>query len=132
MLIFGHLLLDKRVLSSFRFFFQHVESFFQAFLAIFEFLLLRQFRVPKDVQDAVAPEDPVTADPLEISVRFVTWMTGMPARSISFVITAPQREDVPHVLVRMTASTSCLRKSAAISLPNFLPISIGVITPAVV
>ena len=53
MLIFGRLLLDKRVLSGFRFFFQHVESFFQAFLAIFEFLLLRQFRVPKDVQDTI-------------------------------------------------------------------------------
>ncbi|SDK14268.1 hypothetical protein SAMN05660472_00858 [Natronincola ferrireducens] len=40
-----------------------------------------------------------------------------PAFSISFTIVAPQRVQVPHVEVRITASTPANLKSSAISLP---------------
>ena len=41
----------------------------------------------------------------EMGVTVQTCTTGRPARSISLTIVAPQRVQVPQVLVRMTAST---------------------------
>lgn len=70
--------------------------------------------------------------PSAILVKLVTCTIGIPALSISFVITAPQRELVPQVLVSMTASIFWSFRLFAISSPNFFPISMGVITPAVV
>lgn len=41
----------------------------------------------------------------EIGVMVAMWTAGIPARSSSFTIVAPQRVSVPHVEVRMTPST---------------------------
>lgn len=42
---------------------------------------------------------------MEIGVTVQTCTTGMPALSISLTIVAPQRVQVPHVEVRITAPT---------------------------
>ena len=42
---------------------------------------------------------------MEMGVTVHMCTTGMPARSISFTIVAPQRVQVPQVEVMMTAST---------------------------
>ena len=49
----------------------------------------------------------------EIGTTVQIWTTGMPALSISFTIVAPQRVQVPHVLVRITASTPSATNSFA-------------------
>ena len=41
----------------------------------------------------------------DIGTTVHTWTTGIPALSISFTIVAPQRVQVPHVEVRITALT---------------------------
>ncbi len=41
----------------------------------------------------------------EIGVTVQIWTTGSPAASIPFTSVAPQRVQVPHVEVRITAST---------------------------
>lgn len=68
----------------------------------------------------------------EIGTTVAICTTGMPARSISFTIVAPQRVQVPHVEVRMTApiwsSSSFLTKS----LPNPLAFPVDVPVPVVV
>ena len=55
---------------------------------------------------------------LATSMRLHITTTGMPVRSISLAIVAPQRVQVPQVEVRTTASTLALCSSWAISLPN--------------
>ena len=47
-----------------------------------------------------------------------TWAVGRPALSSSFASVAPQRVQVPHVLVSTTAWTPSLISSGAISVPN--------------
>lgn len=54
----------------------------------------------------------------EIGTIEQTWAVGSPARSSSLVIVAPQRVQVPHVEVKMTACTPSLMHLAAISLPK--------------
>ncbi len=53
----------------------------------------------------------------EIGTIEQTCAVGMPARSSSLTIVAPQRVQVPHVEVRITAWTPTLTSSAAISRP---------------
>ena len=53
----------------------------------------------------------------DIGIRFAICTMVTPAFSISLFIVAPQRVQVPHVDVRMTAPTFASRSSAAISLP---------------
>lgn len=54
---------------------------------------------------------------LAIGVMVQICTAGIPTRSISFTIVAPQRVQVPQVLVMITASTLFFFKSAAISFP---------------
>lgn len=67
-----------------------------------------------------------------IDVKAVTWAFGIPALSSSFDIVAPQRVQVPQVVVRIAAITPAFFKSAAIFLPISLLLSIFVPTPQVV
>lgn len=69
--------------------------------------------------------------PSAIFVRFVTWITGIPARWISFVIMDPPRLLVPQVDVSIAASHMASFSALAIPSPNSLHFSIGVMTPAV-
>lgn len=69
---------------------------------------------------------------MEIGVIVHIWTTGNPARSISFTIVAPQRVQVPHVEVRITASTPPFFNFAAISVANFLADATAVPLPVVV
>lgn len=57
--------------------------------------------------------------------------TGIPARSISFAIVAPQRVQVPQVEVSMTAWTPSRINSTAISFANFWALSTEVPFPTV-
>lgn len=68
----------------------------------------------------------------EIGVIVHIWTTGSPARSISFTIVAPQRVQVPHVDVRITASTPSFLSFAAISVENCLADATAVPLPVVV
>ena len=68
---------------------------------------------------------------LEMVVMEQQWATAIPARSISLAIVAPQRVQVPHVEVRMTASTPSAVKRAAISFPNRTPLATEVAFPTV-
>jgi hypothetical protein len=54
----------------------------------------------------------------EIVMMEQTCTVGRPARSSSLTIVAPQRVQVPHVLVRITACTPSFTSRAAISLPK--------------
>ena len=56
----------------------------------------------------------------EMGVTVQTWTTGIPTRSISFTIVAPQRVQVPQVEVSITPSTPAALSSAPISLPNLI------------
>jgi hypothetical protein len=47
-----------------------------------------------------------------------TCAVGSPARSSSLTIVAPQRVQVPHVLVSITACTPSFTSRGAISVPN--------------
>lgn len=69
---------------------------------------------------------------LAIGVKAVIKTAGIPALSISFSNTAPQRVPVPQVEVRMTPETSASLRALAMSLPIFLLFSIKVATPVVV
>ena len=62
----------------------------------------------------------------------VTNTVGIPARSISFASTAPQRVPVPQVPERRTACTPASRSSPAISWPNLVATTTGVPFPVVV
>ena len=57
--------------------------------------------------------------------------TGIPARSISFTIVAPQRVQVPQVLVSMTPCTSASTSSFAIAAAYFLALATDVPLPTV-
>lgn len=57
--------------------------------------------------------------------------TGIPNRSISFVIVAPQRLQVPQVAVRMAACTWASTNSRAISRPNWRARATGMTLPTV-
>jgi len=57
--------------------------------------------------------------------------TGKPAFSISLTIAAPQRVQVPHVEVSMTASTPELLKSVAMAAPYFAALATEVPLPTV-
>lgn len=67
----------------------------------------------------------------EIVMMEQMWATGIPERSISFAIVAPQRVQVPHVDVRMTAETPSLTRSTEISFANFWALSTEVPFPTV-
>jgi hypothetical protein len=56
------------------------------------------------------------------------WTTGMPARSISFTIVAPQRVQVPQVEVRITAPTPSARSfcEKTVANPRELPTEVPV------
>ena len=54
----------------------------------------------------------------EMVVIEQTWTVGRPARSSSLTIVAPQRVQVPHVLVRITACTPSFTSFGAISAPK--------------
>ena len=71
-----------------------------------------------------------TARAMEVMVQICT--VGIPARSNSLVIVAPQRVPVPQVEVRITACTPSAINRRAISWPNFLPFSKVVPLPVVV
>ena len=60
------------------------------------------------------------------------WAVGNPFRSNSFVITAPQRVLVPHVEVKITASTPSAFMDSAIPRAMFSAFFRDVATPAVV
>jgi hypothetical protein len=62
----------------------------------------------------------------------VTYAVGIPARSISFASTAPQRDPVPQVPESSTAWTPARVRSAAISRPNLVAVTTGVPFPVVV
>lgn len=68
---------------------------------------------------------------LAIVIMLVICTVGIPTRSISFAITAPQRVLVPHVDVKITAFTPASFSSLAIFLPIFLALSKVVTTPVV-
>ena len=67
-----------------------------------------------------------------ISLNVVIRAVGIPAFSISLLITAPQRVPVPHVDVKMAADTPCFFKSCAMLSPIFLAVSTGIDSPVVV
>ena len=69
---------------------------------------------------------------IEIGVTVQMCTTGIPVASIPFTIVAPQRVQVPHVLVRMTASTWSFLSFAPISSANFLAEATAVPLPTVV
>jgi len=56
---------------------------------------------------------------------------GMPARSSSVAIAAPQRVLVPQVEVRITASTPACRRYSAISRPSRRLLASGLVKPVV-
>jgi len=58
-------------------------------------------------------------------------VTGIPALSISLTNVAPQRVQVPHVEVKITASTPSANNSLAVSSPNFLVEATAVPLPTV-
>jgi hypothetical protein len=57
--------------------------------------------------------------------------TGIPALSISLTNVAPQRVQVPHVEVKITASTPSANNSSAVKAPNFLEEATAVPFPTV-
>ena len=67
-----------------------------------------------------------------VGTRVVMIVVGIPAFSISWLITAPQRVPVPQVAVSMAAETSSRISSAAMPLPILRAVSIVVATPVVV
>ncbi len=70
-----------------------------------------------------------TVNDMGTTVQICT--TGRPAFSISFTIAAPQRVQVPHVEVRITASTPASFKSAAIAAPYLAAFATEVPLPTV-
>ena len=58
--------------------------------------------------------------------------TGMPCRSISLAIVAPQRLQVPQVATKKQASAPPSRSSVPSWSPNALDLSTGVATPGIV
>ena len=69
---------------------------------------------------------------MEIGVTVHICTIGIPAASICFTIVAPQRVQVPHVEVSITASTPSLRSCIPISSANFFELATAVPFPTVV
>lgn len=67
----------------------------------------------------------------EMGTTVAICATGIPTRSISFAIVAPQRVQVPHVEVRITAEMLSCSKRWAISLPKPLALLVDVPVPVV-
>ncbi len=67
----------------------------------------------------------------EIVVIVAMCTTGIPKRSISLTIVAPQRVQVPHVLVIITPSTLASLSSLPISFPNLTELPTAVPVPVV-
>ncbi len=72
---------------------------------------------------------PIVSD---IGTTVHIWTTAIPALSISFTIVAPQRVQVPHVEVKITASTSSSNNFLENSSPNLLELPTLVPVPVVV
>lgn len=70
------------------------------------------------------------AEAMEVIVQICA--TGMPTRSISFAIVAPQRVPVPQVDVRITPCTLSAKRAAAMAVPKDLLCSYEVPLPVVV
>jgi hypothetical protein len=68
---------------------------------------------------------------LEMGTILQICTVGIPARSISFAIVAPQRVQVPQVELIMTAWTPSLTRSLAISRANSLALATAVPLPTV-
>ena len=66
-----------------------------------------------------------------VGTRVVIRTVGIPAFSISFVSTAPQRVPVPQVEVRMTPEIPCVFSSCAMPWPILLAFAMVVATPVV-
>ena len=66
---------------------------------------------------ASAPEMRAAPTVLEMGVTVQMWAAGIPAFSICLTIVAPQRVQVPQVLVRITPSTPSRFRMAPISCP---------------
>ena len=69
---------------------------------------------------------------MDIGVTVQIWTTGRPALSISFTIVAPQRVQVPHVLVSITPSTPADTNFFAYSAANAFADATAVPLPTVV
>ena len=74
--------------------------------------------------------DTPMAEAMEVMVQICA--VGMPHRSISLVIVAPQRVPVPQVDVRMTPCTLSARRAEAMAAPKFLLFWYEVPLPVVV
>jgi len=70
-----------------------------------------------------------TVKEMGVTVQMCT--TAIPARSISFTIVAPQRVQVPQVLVKITACTPSFTNSWAISVAYFTAFATDVPLPTV-
>ena len=81
---------------------------------------------------ASAPEIRAAPTVREIGVTVQIWAAGIPAFSICFTIVAPQRVQVPHVLVRITPSTPAFFSTAPISRPILVASATEVEFPVVV
>ena len=113
-----------------------IVSAFNAFSTIF---LLNAFSssgfkegLPSGCGIAIAGTIRLAPTVMEIGVTVHTCTTGIPVASIPLTIVAPQRVQVPHVLVRMTASTCAAFSLAPISSENFLAEATAVPLPTVV
>ena len=67
----------------------------------------------------------------DIEMIAQTFTVGRPTLSSVFVITAPQRVQLPHVEVRITPSTPFSLSSFPISLPNRVALETDIIFPTV-
>jgi hypothetical protein len=66
-----------------------------------------------------------------VGIRAVINTVGIPALSISFSSTAPQRVPVPQVEVRITPETLAARSSSPMPRPMFFAFAMVVATPVV-
>lgn len=81
---------------------------------------------------AWAPEILAAPTVLDMGVTVQMCTAGIPAFSSCFTIVAPQRVQVPHVLVKTAACTPASSRSLAISRPNFAASATEVEFPVVV
>lgn len=81
---------------------------------------------------AIAPTILTAPTDFDIGVTVQIWEAGMPTLSISLTIVAPQRVQVPQVLVIIAASTPAAFNSSAISFPILVASATEVELPVVV
>lgn len=81
---------------------------------------------------ATAPTILTAPTVLDIVVTVHIWEAGIPALSICFTIVAPQRVQVPQVLVSITPLTPSVRSISAISRPILVASATEVEFPVVV